>query len=58
MKRKSLREWIKENRDELDACIIRACGGRPAHLNDGERRLWVLNDEGLYSWAKSDRVNI
>lgn len=24
-------------------------------LNDDERRLWVLNDEGLYNWWKSER---
>ena len=23
--------------------------------NDEERRLWVLNDEGLYSWWKQSR---
>lgn len=56
MKRKSMREFIKENRKELDACILRACpNGR---LNDEERRQWVLNDEGLYLWARSEGVNI
>ncbi len=24
-------------------------------MNDEECRLWVLNDEGLYSWWKSER---
>ncbi len=27
-------------------------------LNNEERRLWILNDEGLYMWAKSQGVNI
>lgn len=27
-------------------------------LNDEERRLWVLNDEGLYNWARSEGVNL
>ena len=27
-------------------------------LNDKERRLWVLNDEGLYQWARSEGVRI
>lgn len=26
--------------------------------NDEERRLWVLNDEGLYLWARSEGVRI
>ena len=56
MKRKSLTTWIKENRQELDECIKRACPG--ARKNDTERRLWVLNDEGLYRWARSEGVNI
>jgi len=24
-------------------------------MNDQERRLWVLNDEGLYNWFQSER---
>ena len=24
--------------------------------NDEERRLWILNDEGLYNWARSKGV--
>ncbi len=24
-------------------------------MNDDERRNWVLNDEGLYSWWRSER---
>ena len=27
-------------------------------LNDHERELWVMNDEHLYSWWKSTRMNI
>lgn len=26
--------------------------------NDEERRQWVLNDEGLYSWARSEGVRV
>jgi len=55
--RKSLRQWIRENRAELDACILRACPNW-AHRNDEDRRQWVLNDEGLYQWAKSERVSL
>jgi len=24
-------------------------------LNDGERKLWVMNDEGLYHWWRRSR---
>lgn len=27
-------------------------------MNDEERRLWVLNDEGLYNWFKSERIGL
>lgn len=51
MKRVSLREWIRTNRAELDRYIRSACPN-VGSLNDEERRLWVLNDEGLYLWAR------
>ena len=55
----TLREFVKTNRKELDSCIARALGRvsnpRP---NDEERRLWVLNDEGLYRWARGEGVRI
>jgi hypothetical protein len=69
MARLSLRDWIRENRAEIDSAINAALfrhdenGGRgtipnpPPSQNDEERRGWVLNDEGLYNWARSDRVN-
>lgn len=27
-------------------------------MDDEERRLWVLNDEGLYNWFKSERISM
>lgn len=27
-------------------------------MDDNERRLWVLNDEGLYNWYRSSRQSI
>ena len=46
----TIRDFIKENREE----ITEATGA----TNDEERRLWILNDEGLYSWARSCGVRI
>ena len=66
----TFKEFIKENRQELDRCINAELyrhdgrGGRgtipdpPPKRNDEERRQWVLNDEGLYNWARSEGVKI
>jgi hypothetical protein len=55
----TLRQFIAANRDELDDIIARALkmdhNPRP---DDDERRLWILNDEGLYHWARSEGVKI
>lgn len=55
----TLKQFIRENRAELDAAIARALhqekNPRP---NDEERRLWILNDEGLYLWARREGVRI
>jgi len=52
----TLKNFIKENREELDRCIKNVC--QNCRLNDQERRLWILNDEGLYRWARSEGVKI
>lgn len=51
-----LRQFIKENRKELDEAIKSVVPN--ARLNDEERRLWILNDEGLYRWARSSGCRI
>ena len=48
----SLRDFIRANREDIDRAIVRACPNL-GRLNDEERRLWVLNDEGLYRWFAS-----
>jgi len=54
-----LAEFIKNNREELDRCIASALDqDTNPYPNDQERRLWVLNDEGLYNWARSEGVRI
>ena len=52
-----LRDFIKENREELDRCITRACPN-VGRLNDKEREEWILNDEPLYRWARNEGVKI
>jgi hypothetical protein len=52
----TLKEFIKQNKTEIDSAIKRVVPN--ARLNDQERRLWILNDEGLYNWARSQRVKI
>ena len=46
----TLKEFIRQNKSEIDEAIKRVvpCG----RLNDEERRQWILNDEGLYNWAR------
>ena len=51
----SLREFIRTHRAEIDTVIV-AAGGLAT--NDEERRLWILNDEGLYRWARAAGVRI
>ena len=63
-RRLSLREFIRQNRPELDKAILGALNrGRENYpvevrLNDEERSQWILNDEGLYNWARSEGVRI
>lgn len=52
----TLKQFLKENRDEIDSAIKRVVPN--VRLNDEERRLWVLNDEGLYRWARREGVRI
>jgi hypothetical protein len=70
MKKKSLREWVREHRAEIDQVINAVTyrydgkGGKgtvpdpsPRH-NDSEREEWVKNDEGLYNLARSEQANV
>ena len=53
----TLKEFIRQNRDEIDQAIKRRCPNLKA-TSDEERRLWILNDEGLYHWARCEGVKI
>jgi len=49
--------WVRNHRASIDA-IIQRSGGHARRLNDHERRLWVVNDEGLYCWARADGARV
>lgn len=51
----TMRQFIREHRAEIDEAIRRACPN-VGTLNDADRQLWILNDEGLYNWARSQGV--
>lgn len=55
---KTMKEFIEENRGELDAAIRTATGQPNADIDDDERENWILNDEGLYNWAKDEGVDV
>lgn len=55
-KRISLRDFIRAHRATIDNEIEKRIEG--ARRNDDERRLWILNDEKLYNWARSMGVRI
>lgn len=57
-KRKSMQDFIRENREALDEAIRRALKRPDWKLNDEERRQWIANDEGLYNWARSEGVKV
>ena len=54
----TLDEFIETHRDDLDAVIARRLHtSENPRKTDGERRLWILNDEQLYWWAKREGVD-
>ncbi len=55
----TMRDFIKANRAEIDTYIgQKGTVSYGTVQNDTERRLWVLNDETLYRWARSAGVNV
>lgn len=48
------RDFLKQNRREIDAAIARFYGENCRPSNDAEREQWLLNDEGLYHWARGE----
>jgi hypothetical protein len=66
----TMKSFIQEHRQEIDQAINSVVyrydgnGGRgripepPPKHNDRERREWIMNEEGLYNWAKSEGVRV
>jgi len=52
----TMRNFIKKNREELDAHIKMICPN--CKLNNNERESWIYNDEDLYRWARMEGVRI
>lgn len=61
MRAKSLSTFIREHREALNVYIGHKLG-RFASLTSSvtvdDCRQWILNDESLYLWAKSEGVRI
>ena len=56
-KGKPIEDFINENRETIDAAILTACPNCTID-DDDEREKWILNDEGLYNWARAEGVKI
>jgi len=52
-----MRNFIRQYRTEIDQHIKKVCPNIKS-LNDKDRQEWILNDEGLYNWARQEKVNI
>ncbi len=53
----TMRQFIRKHRGEIDGAIRLACPNL-GKFNDKDREGWILNDEGLYLWAKGEGVKI
>ena len=54
----TLQNFIKENRQTIRDAIAAHSGEDCRPTNDSETEDWILNDEGLYNWARSEGVPI
>ena len=52
-----MRDFIEAHREAIDQRIIRVCPN-VGQIDDDERRVWILNDEPLYLWARQEGVRI
>ena len=65
----SVHRFIRENRAKIDARINetlslspgirgRNFGIKTPKFNDNDRHVWLLNNEGLYLWAKAQGIKV
>jgi len=56
----TLAEYVRTHRKWIDGVIRRAGGGSPNTFDDpdGEREMWVANDETLYLEAQRKGVDV
>jgi hypothetical protein len=54
----SKREFIKQNRKQIDEYIRHAIKNPDYKINNEERELWILNDQHLYNWARREGVKL
>jgi len=54
---RDVEEFIDDNREELTSMVARAAGVSRSRIDDDEIEMWIMNDEGLYNWAKSEIQN-
>jgi hypothetical protein len=54
----TLRQFVKRYKNEIDSYIKQRLNDANMKIEHRERELWVLNDEGLYNWARKERVRI
>jgi hypothetical protein len=52
----SMEEFIEEHREELTEIIKNTCPN--CEIDDDEIENWILNDEGLYNWAREAGVEV
>ena len=52
-----LKEFCRRNRQKIDQAIRSVCSNCQIE-GDDDREDWVLNDESLYNWAKSEGVDL
>ena len=50
--------FIKENKEELTECIRKALDRPNEQITTKDCIDWIMNDEGLYNWARSEGVKI
>ena len=53
----TMQRFIRNHRAEIDQHIKSACPNC-GRLNNEEREDWIMNDESLYNWARSEGVKI